>query len=169
MYNEAEHWVISACLTDGSIILLDSIAAYANQQICMQLCEVFESSANGGFLTVQIRSSQRQTAGSNNCALFAIANGECIAREQDPAEVTFDEDQMRPHLLQCLQNGVLTPFPTVPPGSKRPTDRTTQTTLQLNIAHYAAMRENKRILFELGRLVSYRVVLSKFSFTVFST
>ena len=45
--------------------------------------------------------------GSNTCGLYGIATAAMASNLQ------FKEDQMRNHLCKCLEDGVLSPFPTL--------------------------------------------------------
>ena len=54
----------------------------------------------------------QQQANGSDCGVFSIAFVTSLVYGQNPANVTFIINQMRPHLLQCLRGGVMTPFPT---------------------------------------------------------
>ena len=47
----------------------------------------------------------------SDCGLFAIAFAMAICGGQRPEELMFDAKIMRQHLLQCLENRVITQFP----------------------------------------------------------
>ena len=51
-------------------------------------------------------------SGTNDCGLFTAAYCTSLAFGQDPAAVVFSQAAMRGHLLECLQNKMMTPFPT---------------------------------------------------------
>ena len=44
--------------------------------------------------------------------VFAIAIATSLAFRNDPANITFQQDTMRDHLLKCLESGRLTVFQT---------------------------------------------------------
>ena len=46
-----------------------------------------------------------------DCGLFAIANAVAIASGMSPEMQEYDLKKMRPHLLQCLEEKKMTPFP----------------------------------------------------------
>ena len=54
---------------------------------------------------------QRQSPGSNNCGIFAIAMCMAILLEEDPSEIRFNEDVMRCHLCKCFDKKTMTKFP----------------------------------------------------------
>ena len=49
--------------------------------------------------------------GTNDCGLFAIATACAICNGHNPAELKFNQKCMRQHLLECLSNRTLIPFP----------------------------------------------------------
>ena len=49
--------------------------------------------------------------GDSDCGLYAIANATAICAAQHPTLLEYDQQMMRKHLMQCLDNGFLTPFP----------------------------------------------------------
>uniref|UniRef100_A0A1X7UD19 Ubiquitin-like protease family profile domain-containing protein n=2 Tax=Amphimedon queenslandica TaxID=400682 RepID=A0A1X7UD19_AMPQE len=51
--------------------------------------------------------------GGKDCSLFAIAVITAIAHGIDPSKSVFVQDKMRHHLLSCLQNNNITPFPCI--------------------------------------------------------
>ena len=57
-------------------------------------------------------SVQKQPDG-HNCGLFAVAFAAEILAGKSPIEAVFDVAQMRDHLIFCLEQGALTPFPKV--------------------------------------------------------
>ncbi|MPC69067.1 hypothetical protein E2C01_063281 [Portunus trituberculatus] len=65
-----------------------------------------------------MRRVQRQNDGYS-CGLFALAFAFSIAVGQDPCTVRYDRASMAPHLVMCLEHGVVQPFPSVPVGRGR--------------------------------------------------
>ncbi|KAK8402747.1 hypothetical protein O3P69_000824 [Scylla paramamosain] len=51
-----------------------------------------------------------------SCGLFALAFAFSIAVGQDPCTVRYDLASKAPHLVRCLERGVVQPFPSVPVG-----------------------------------------------------
>ena len=49
--------------------------------------------------------------GVDDCGLFAAAVLTALARGIDPTEIKFDQKEMRPHLLHCMESQEMTPFP----------------------------------------------------------
>ena len=55
---------------------------------------------------------QKQPDGYN-CRAFAIAYAAELLDGQCPSDAVFDVNEMRKHLITCLENQILTPFPKV--------------------------------------------------------
>ncbi|MPC58697.1 hypothetical protein E2C01_052704 [Portunus trituberculatus] len=62
-----------------------------------------------------MRRVQSQNDGYS-CGLFTLAFAFSIAVGQDPCTVRYDRASMAPHLVKCLEQGVVQPFPSVPAG-----------------------------------------------------
>ncbi|XP_045115629.1 uncharacterized protein LOC123507114 [Portunus trituberculatus] len=60
-----------------------------------------------------MRPVQRQNDGYS-CGLFALAFAFSIAVGQDPCTVRYDRASMAPHLVKCLEQGIVEAFPSVP-------------------------------------------------------
>jgi len=54
---------------------------------------------------------QKQSAGGNNCGLFAVATCMALLLKQNPSEILFDEEKMRGHLFDCFEKNTITNFP----------------------------------------------------------
>ena len=54
---------------------------------------------------------QQQKNGSD-CGVFSIAYASSLVCKEAPETVMYDHTKMRPHLLKCLQTGVIKQFPT---------------------------------------------------------
>ena len=50
-------------------------------------------------------------SGGGDCGVFAIAFATSICARHDPTMKVFDQKKMRKHLITCLENAKITPFP----------------------------------------------------------
>ncbi len=80
----------------------------------MQLVQLYRPALDDGTLMVTAKSVQQQD-GAQDCGLFSIAHAYHFCSE-DPAQLTVDQQAMRPHLRQNFEAQKLTPFP---PANKR--------------------------------------------------
>ena len=49
--------------------------------------------------------------GTADCGLFALASATALANGEEPGSFVFDQEQMRPHLIRCLETGKGERFP----------------------------------------------------------
>ncbi len=109
---EKEHWVTS-CYYDREVKLFDSyFTGKLSESIELQLCQLYNPliSESGGLL-VSIIPMQQQSPGTMNCGPFCIAAAYHTALGDDVGALTFNEDVMRPHLVQCFEEEGFSPFP----------------------------------------------------------
>ena len=66
----------------------------------------------GPQLTILSKSVQQQGNGVD-CGVYAIAFTTSRAYGSNPGKESYDEKKIRPHLVECLKIGKLTPFPTI--------------------------------------------------------
>ena len=52
--------------------------------------------------------------GASDCGLFAIAFTTSICNDHDPTTLQYNQSAMRSHFLKCIEQGQITPFPSVP-------------------------------------------------------
>ena len=52
-----------------------------------------------------------QQKGGVDCGIFCIAYATDLLYGEDPAKIHYDQEKMRPHLIKCLEDNSLTPFP----------------------------------------------------------
>ena len=53
----------------------------------------------------------QQQHGTQDCGLFSLAFATSLCFGENPAEIIYIQNQFRPHLLNCLTVGKMTPFP----------------------------------------------------------
>ena len=80
------------------------------------------------YIQVQVMNTARQT-GSTDCGLYAIATLTCLALEIDPVSVVFDQEQLRTHMIMCMEKGEISAFPVT--KRRRPASRVTKTEICL--------------------------------------
>ena len=115
------HWVCTANLDksrsdNSSSLLYDSMNS---GRVVRQVAEQIASFSNckNPELQIQIQGVQQQNNGVD-CGPFAAAFATSLAFGQDPSKVQYDAAKLRSHLLKCLKNKEMEPFPTI--DSKEP-------------------------------------------------
>ena len=55
-----------------------------------------------------------------DCGLYSLAFATTLCSGGDPVKLHYHNDQMRSHLMKCLENGVVEPFPATKCGARHP-------------------------------------------------
>ena len=91
--------------TSYEVKVYDSVFDSVDDHIATVLTNLFGSLAN--FKSVKIP----KQAGTSDCGLFAIANAAALCFGKNPAILHFNQALMRLHLVQCMEQKTITPFP----------------------------------------------------------
>ena len=110
LHNGNGHWlaVSNKGCREGTVSLYDSLHCIPSMAIKKQVAAL--AFQKGNLLTIECMNVQKQL-GASDCGLMAIAFITCLLFEQDPVNVKFNQEHMRQHLINCLQSGVIKPFP----------------------------------------------------------
>jgi hypothetical protein len=112
LHYDSYHWVASALLND-TIYFADSLRPQPSPAIVKQLKTLYRKLLDSeSKLELTVLAVQKQP-NANDCGVFAVANAFMLASGTLPQNVTFDCEQMRKHLLICLQTKSMLPFPCV--------------------------------------------------------
>ena len=87
---------------------MNSLAGTLNQATVLQIANIINT--QNPFIQIEIMSVQQQQ-NTIDCAMFAIAFAVEICIGIDVERISFKQKDMRNHLLQCLLNHKITPFP----------------------------------------------------------
>jgi len=101
IYCHGYHWV-AAYKEDRN----SDVEVYDLYLICKWYC-CYNSTAS----TIKVVPIQKQSTGSNNCGLFAIAVCMALLLNETPRQVMFDENRMCFHLAECFEKKFMTSFP----------------------------------------------------------
>ena len=104
------HWVcISSVGCQPNVVnLFDSLSHDIIEREVKEQVESLMADSNVEITSMPVQQEQN----GSDCGIFAIAFSTCIVFDLDPRDMTFDIPRMRPHLSQCLKDGIITPFPT---------------------------------------------------------
>ena len=104
------HWIVVSTIgcQPGCINVYDSLHMTLSCKIKKVIADLLQYP--GDTITIHHCAVQWQSDISD-CGLFAIAFATALCTGQDPTGSVFDQSAMRPHLLKCLQNQIITPFP----------------------------------------------------------
>ena len=110
-HNTGNHWVVSSSINGGNVVVYESMSTGLNRSLENQLLHMYGSlSKENGLLNVTVIVQQKQSGGSD-CGLFCLANATALAHGIDPCTVLWNQEEMRPHLLECLQQKKMEMFP----------------------------------------------------------
>ena len=123
----SEHWLCVSCCGNGVIQVMDSLGSFMmlNLATVLQICKIYSVPQNHTTLKLRKLPVQQQN-GTLDCGLFAVAYAVEVCAGNSPADVSFNQKQMRSHLYTCLSDGVMSPFPEVSRAREflpHPTDR----------------------------------------------
>ena len=111
-HNIGGHWVTPSTIT-GKVIVYESLSTGLNDALKRQLVHLYKHLAeDDGLLEVTVILQQLQN-GACDCGLFCIANAVALANGKSPASFTWQQQNMRDHLLKCLEQKAITLFPHV--------------------------------------------------------
>ena len=107
MHVNGNHWLtIAASNQKGPVEVFDSLKPAKLTASTLQSIKKF----HGQTCLVKLMNNQKQE-GFKDCGLFAIANATSLCFGDDPTFLLFEQQQMREHLLVCIEKGEMTPFP----------------------------------------------------------
>ena len=110
LHVHGNHWVTVSNIScpSGCINVYDSLYNYVKRDTKLQICSFTRPSEKK--ITFRLVNMQKQLD-SSSCGLFAMANAVELANGNDPASCTFQLSQMRRHVIECFELGVMHPFP----------------------------------------------------------
>ena len=110
IYDGNSHWatVSNKACADGTVRYYDSVHSKPNTLVCKQIAALASYETKN--ITIERMNIYKQSGG-NDCGIIALACVASLLYEQDPVNIRYIQDKMRGHLLSCLQQGKLLPFP----------------------------------------------------------
>ena len=108
------HWICISCKSFNSkkpsVNVLDSLGLLTelNSATILEIANLIHT--NQSFFSIKKLSVQQQT-GTLDCGLFAIAFAIESCLMNDVEMISFDQEEMRNHLVLCLEAGEIVPFP----------------------------------------------------------
>ena len=104
------HWITVSTLgcPPFTINIYDSLHEMLPEKIKNLIADLMQSQHQT--ITVNYMNVQRQS-NNGNCGPFALAFAASLCQQQDPTKIAYEECNMRRHLVSCIDNGDITPFP----------------------------------------------------------
>ena len=101
----SNHWIVASTVGGEQVQVYDSLHKSIDRESFNVIFDLFHTSQ------VTMMNSCKQE-GHVDCGVFAIANATAIAHGVNPETIKFMQPLMRKHLMNCLEQETLTPFPT---------------------------------------------------------
>ena len=104
------HWITLSTVgcKPGHINVYDSLHMRLTSEVKEVIADLMQW--KGKEITINYSDVQWQIGGSD-CGIFAIAFATALCNGHEPASIVFDQPRLRKHLMACLDNNTLTPFP----------------------------------------------------------
>ena len=96
------------CYTDVFGIYGSGRSRYIRSEIIKSICSFYKCTSDVFRLDVMNVVAQQN---ADDCGVHAIAYATELAHRADPVLCSWDFENMRPHLIQCLESGVIARFP----------------------------------------------------------
>lgn len=109
VHSRGDHWIVASTIlaTKDEVNLYDSVYRTVDRNTNKIIKNLFPSSPS-----IELVRINGQTGGKD-CGVFAIALSTAILNGKDPSSIKFNQLALRPHLIDCLEKGKLSPFPTL--------------------------------------------------------
>ena len=111
LHDGSNHWLLSFS-SNGRVQICDSLGNTLSRLSMKCIKSLYKHCVNDGRLSMTFLPVQKQSDGYN-CGPFAIAYAAEVLDGKSPIDARFDVSKMRDHVMLCLENKVLTPFPKV--------------------------------------------------------
>ena len=105
------HWITVSNIRCelGCVCIYDSYYPSVDTDTQLKVCSLLKARKLDS-VTFNMANIQKQS-NSVDCGLFAIASATELSLMRDPCLCHWDDSQFRPHLVRCLEEGKLRPFP----------------------------------------------------------
>ena len=110
------HWIVVSTLNcstvtaDHDITVYDSLNSSVHMETQLIIARLLKT--NKESFKIRIAKVNRQS-GFDDCGVFAAAYCTSVAFGHDPTSIVYNQEHLRHHLLSCLENKRMTPFPTI--------------------------------------------------------
>ena len=137
LHVHGNHWItVSTCGNGHDIVVYDSKYHFLDTATETLLAKLMLTQCD--IIKVHIASVNKQS-GDSDCGIFSAAYCTSLAYEQNPSHggVVYDQSIMRQHLIKCLEEKKMVPFPQIHP---RRTGKPLQVTI--NVYCYSRRQQN---------------------------
>ena len=119
LHNGRDHWVTIEIVSEEEVHIYDSLFKKPNYYIIKQITSILRSRCHQVKLLLEKVQYQRNTV---DCGVYAIAFLTDLCHKINPSTCHYAESKiLRSHLINCFQEGIMTPFPSSSATKSRPT------------------------------------------------
>ena len=119
LHTGEDHWITVKLLSDHEVLIYDSIHLQPNYYSLKQIASIAQCKTST--IELQLQRVQMQQPGSVDCGVYAIAFLTDLCHGKDPASCQYaNAAKLRNHLITCLENGQMLPFPSRDIPKKKP-------------------------------------------------
>ena len=112
IHDGENHWILTRCC-NSQVQVCDSLRNTLNKKTKRSIRSLYAFSVQtDGTLPVSMLSVTKQ-GDLHSCGLYAIAYATDILAGISPTTSSYDVEKMRPHLIECLKQMKLDPFPKI--------------------------------------------------------
>ena len=105
VHSRGNHWIVASTINcEDEVLVYDSLNDDLDDDTKGIIQNLFSCK------NINMATCQKQV-GPHDCGLFSIANATAIVNGIEPTLLTYKQEDMRLHLIQCLKQGMLTVFP----------------------------------------------------------
>ena len=110
---QANHSCYTSIQTIGFVYLLTETYDRLYSTIPLSLVVIDLLHTQSGKITFKSMEMQKQK-GNSACGVYAIAVATAVCYQEDPTVIRWNTESMRRHLLKCLEQSKMEPFPRIP-------------------------------------------------------
>ena len=102
------HWCVASTISchKNEVKIYDSVFSSPDSEMRTVCLNLFDIAKKPKLIYEPVKKQE----GGDDCGVFSIAFATALAHHQNPVHVQFVQSTMRPHLLQCFEQQLLTPF-----------------------------------------------------------
>jgi Ulp1 family protease len=105
LHDRSDHWITFLHNGINQVTVYDSVYSTVEKETKAIIAQMTSSEEP----TIQVQTIKQ--SGGMDCGLYAIAFATSLTHGQNPCMACYQQENMRKHLVQCFETGVLTLFP----------------------------------------------------------
>ena len=106
--NNRLHWCVTSTIScaKNKVKVYDSVFSSPDSETRMICLNLFDITKKPKLTYLPVQKQE----GVDDCGVFSIAFATALLHQQNPVNIQFLQSSMCPHLLQCFEQQLLSPF-----------------------------------------------------------